>query len=330
MMRTMGLLLASAAVCAAAQAGDVTLTKGEYGGWPHCLWLSNGAIDLVATTDVGPRIIRLGFVDDQNLFKNYEGQMGQSGEDAWQIRGGHRLWHAPEAKPRTYALDNAPIEYEWDGETLTLTQPLEAETRIKKTIRVRMCPDNNHVRIDHELVNRNPWAVELAPWALTVMAPGGRAIFPQEPYIPHTEKLLPARPLVLWNYTNMADPRWTWGAKYIQLRQDPKADTPQKVGFMNTLGWAAYTLDDDVFIKRFAPCLDADLVDFGCNTETFTNGDMLEVETVGPLTELAPDGGAAAHVEHWFLFEKKVGKKEKDIGEALEPLLAQTEALMKP
>ena len=37
------------------------------------------------------------------------------------------------------------------------------------------------------------WSVRLAPWALSVMAPGGRAIFPQEPYRAHTDCLDPAR-----------------------------------------------------------------------------------------------------------------------------------------
>jgi hypothetical protein len=156
------------------------------------------------------------------------------------------------------------------------------------------------------------------------MARGGRAIYPQEPYRPHTEYLLPARPLVLWHYTDMQDPRWIWGTKYIQLRQNPQATTPQKAGFKNSPGWAAYTLGGDVFVKRF-PWIDgADYPDFGCNAETFTNEDMLEIESLGPMTKLAADGGVVEHVEHWYLFKETVGEKESDIDSKLVPLLAQT------
>ena len=43
--------------------------KTDYRGWPNCCRLSNGLIDLIATTDVGPRIIRFGFVGEDNEFK---------------------------------------------------------------------------------------------------------------------------------------------------------------------------------------------------------------------------------------------------------------------
>lgn len=300
------------------------MEKKAYGGWPNCVFLSNGKVEIVVTTDVGPRIIRFGFVGGQNLFCEYPDLLGKTGGDEWRIYGGHRLWHAPEAKPRTYAPDNSPVHHEWNGATLRLTQDIEHSTGIQKQIEVTLDSDAPHVTIVHRLINRNAWDVKLAPWALTVMAKAGRAIYPQEPYRSHAEYLLPARPLVLWHYTDMQDPRWTWGTKYIQLRQNPKGTTPQKVGFKNSRGWAAYTLGGDVFIKRF-PWIDgADYPDFGCNTETFTNEDMLEIESLGPMTRLAADGGVVEHVEHWYLFKETVGEKESEIDSKLEPLLAQT------
>ncbi len=52
------------------------------------------------------------------------------------------------------------------------------------------------------------------------MAPGGRAIYPQEPYISHTEYLLPARPMVLWHYTDLSDPRFQLGDRFLRLSTD--------------------------------------------------------------------------------------------------------------
>ena len=46
----------------------VTIEKVPYAGWPNCYSLSNGDVELIATTDVGPRIIHCGFVGSQNLF----------------------------------------------------------------------------------------------------------------------------------------------------------------------------------------------------------------------------------------------------------------------
>ena len=33
-----------------------------YGGWPNCARVANDQIELIATTDVGPRVMRLGWV----------------------------------------------------------------------------------------------------------------------------------------------------------------------------------------------------------------------------------------------------------------------------
>jgi hypothetical protein len=298
--------------------------KVNYGGWPNCIRLTNGQVELIITTDVGPRVIRFGFVGGQNLFKEYKEQLGKTGGDQWRIFGGHRLWHAPEASPRTYAPDNEPVKHTWDGNTLKLIQPVEPSTGIAKEIDISLDASSNHVTVAHRLINKNQWEIELAPWCLTVMAPGGRAIFPQEPYRPHPEYLLPSRPMVMWGYTDMKDPRWIWGTKYVQLKQDPNATTKQKIGFGNTLGWAAYALNGELFLKRYGYDPKATYTDFGCNTESYTDRDMLEVETLGPLTKLAP-GGKAEHVEHWFLYRVQVDESEASIDQHVGPLVRQTD-----
>ena len=68
----------------------VKIDKTQYRGWPNCYRISNGEVELVVTTDVGPRIIRYGFVGGQNMFKEFDEQMGEHGESSWQARGGHR------------------------------------------------------------------------------------------------------------------------------------------------------------------------------------------------------------------------------------------------
>ena len=35
--------------------------KYRYKGWDNCIYVANNIIDFVATSDIGPRIIRLGF-----------------------------------------------------------------------------------------------------------------------------------------------------------------------------------------------------------------------------------------------------------------------------
>jgi hypothetical protein len=202
-----------------------------------------------------------------------------------------------------------------------LIAPVESRTQLQKQIRIHLDAERNHVRIIHRVTNHGKQPVALAPWALSVMAPGGHAIVPHEKYIPHADRVLPVRSMALWGYTEMADPRWTWGSKYIQLRQDSAAVSYQKFGMMVTQGWAAYANGDRVFLKRFPFDPKAVYPDFGCNAEFFTNQKMLEVESLGPLTTLKP-GEFVTHPEDWFLFRGvRVGTNDQTIEEALTPLL---------
>ncbi len=292
-----------------------------YEGWPNCIRLSNRVIELIATTDVGPRIIHFGFAGGQNLFKVFNETRGLVDGEDWRNYGGHRLWHAPESIPRTYFPDNTPVQFEGEKNFLKLIQPVETTTGIQKEIEIALHPEEPRVQVVHRLTNQNLWPVELAPWALSVMAAGGRCIVPQEPFRPHTEDLLPARPLVLWSYTDMADPRWTWGTKYVQLRQDPLNNKPQKIGVRNTPGWAAYQLGEDLFIKTFPFDPSARYADFGCNNEIFTNEVILEIESLGPLAGLPP-GGSVVHVENWSLHKRAIDADEASIDANLIPLIA--------
>ncbi|MDQ3813282.1 MAG: DUF4380 domain-containing protein [Armatimonadota bacterium] len=280
----------------------MTMEKINYRGWPNCYRLSNGLVDLIVTTDVGPRIIRFGFVDEPNEFKEYEEMVGKMGGDEWRIYGGHRLWHAPEDDPRTYFPDNSPVQIEEHSDFVRLIQTPETTTGIQKEIDLRLLPDAAHVIVTHRLRNSdNVWDVELAPWALSVMAQGGKVIIPLPPRGTHPEMVLPTSTLTLWAFTDMADPRWTWGTQYVMLRQDPNVEKPQKLGLMVPDGWAAYARNDHLFVVKFHYAPGAAYPDLGSSVETFTNDEMLELETVAPSIRLRP-GDEVEHVEHWFLF----------------------------
>jgi hypothetical protein len=281
---------------------ESSMEKIEYRGWENCYRLSNDVVDLIVTADVGPRIIRFGFVDGENEFYEDEALWGRTGGDAWVNYGGHRLWHAPEARPRTYASDNDPVAVEVHKGFVRFAQPVERSTGIRKEMDVWLDPRAAHVRVVHRLRNANLWPVELAPWALSVMAQGGTGILPLPPRGAHEEHLLPTGSLALWAYTDMADPRWTWGSRYVLLRQDPRAETAQKVGLAAPDGWAAYARDGHLFVVTFPYLPTACYPDRGSNAELFTNDAFLEVETLGPLSLLAP-GDAVEHVEEWYLFD---------------------------
>lgn len=274
----------------------------EYKGWKNCVRLCNENIEVVVTTDVGPRVIHCGFLGGENIFKNYDEMMGRSGDDEWNIYGGHRLWHAPEVDPRTYFPDNTPVKWEESDDGARFIQDVETTTGIQKAIAIRLDENEARVHLQHVLTNKGVWPVELAPWALSVMDVGGTCIIPLPPRGTHPEELLPTSSITLWPFTHMNDPRWTWGEKYIILRQDEGASTPQKIGVHVRDGWMAYANKNQLFVKTFDYVEDADYPDLGSTVETFTNHEMLEVETLGPTVNLHV-GESVAHNEIWHLFE---------------------------
>jgi hypothetical protein len=278
------------------------MEKVSYAGWSNCYRLSNELVELIVTADVGPRIIRFGFVGEDNEFCEFPDMLGKTGGDEWRIYGGHRFWHAPEVMPRTYCPDNAPVQVEQHDGFVRVIQPTEPTTGIQKVIDLRLSPGKAHVKLTHRLRNTNLWAVELAPWALSVMAQGGKAIIPLPPRGSHQENLLPANTLTLWAYTDMSDPRWTWGNRYVMLRQDLAVEKPQKAGLMVPDGWAAYARAGHLFVKKYTYISGARYPDWGCSVEVFTGPGFLELETLAPLASLQP-GSEVEHVEHWFLFD---------------------------
>jgi hypothetical protein len=278
------------------------LTTISYKGWDTCYKLANDRVELVVTGDVGPRVIHFGFVDGDNAFYEDPALLGKVGGDTWVNYGGHRLWHAPEVQPRTYMPDNGPITMTEHATFVRFVQPVEPATGIQKELDVALDPGEARATVTHRLRNTNLWAVELAPWAISVMAEGGTAILPFPPRGPHTENLLPSHSFTLWAYTDMQDPRWTWGTRFALLRQDPGNAHPQKAGLWAPDGWAAYANHGELFVKAVTPQPGMAYPDLGCNVEAFTDAVMLEVETLGPLTRLAP-GATVEHVERWHLFE---------------------------
>jgi hypothetical protein len=281
----------------------VKIEKTDYKGWPNSYRISNGAVEVIITSDIGPRIMRYAFPNGQNVFKEFAEGLGKSGEQKWQLRGGHRVWFAPEDAVKTYAPDNGPVHIAVKGEVLEATEKVEPLTGLEKQITVKMSPSGPGVEVLHRITNTNKTALELAPWALSMMAQGGVGIHGFPPRGTHPEMLAPTNPLVMWAFSDLTDKRWQFTKRYLILRQDPNNHgQPQKLGTFNTHTWAAYLLGSDLFIKRCEADANKTYPDLGASFETFTNAEFLEQETLGPMTKLAP-GDSVVHIERWTLHQ---------------------------
>jgi hypothetical protein len=281
----------------------VNIEKVAWGGWPNCWRLSNGEVELIATADVGPRIIYYGLAGGgPNVFVELAGELGMSGETGFRARGGHRVWIAPERFPLSWAADNGPVNVRLQGaNTIELTAAApEPESGVRKSMLVRLASQGSSVMVHHRIENTLAWEIELAPWTLSMMAPGGVGVTGFPPRGTHPEMLAPTNPLVMWAFTDFSDPRWTITRKYLCLRQDPSLPAPNKAGLFNERTWGAYFANGQLFVKQYAANAAARYPDMGCSFEIFANGTTLELETLGPLTRLAP-GQTVEHGERWTL-----------------------------
>jgi len=278
----------------------------SFGGWKNNLCLSNEDTELVVSLDVGPRILSYRTKKGPNVLKIYEEQLGQANEDAWMVRGGHRLWVAPEDEELTYHRDNEPVEHDTgpDGQ-VTITSRQTDPIKVRKELTLQLAEYGSEVTIHHKVINEGDEPLIAASWGLTVLPPGGRELLPQPPLGEHPKDLLPNRRIVVWPYTDMTDDRLYFGQRFIMMTHDDERG-PIKVGLSHTENWAAYIIEDSIFFKTIEYIEEENYPDGGCNFETFTNQEMLEMESLGPLLSLAP-GEASQHTEKWYLvqgFEK--------------------------
>ena len=217
------------------------------------------------------------------------------------FRGGHRLWHSPEAMPRTYMPDNEGGIADELPDGVRIEMPAEPWTNIAKAIEIHLNPERPQVTVQHELRNDGPWTVEFSPWALTMFRLGGVGIFPQPQGNVDEAGLLANRQFSIWPYTRWDDPRLKLRDDFILLHATPSLP-PVKFGYFNPYGWAAYWIDGSLFVKRSGAASTARYPDNGCNTESYCNDQFIELESLGPLTPLPP-GQTVVHIELWEIYD---------------------------
>ncbi len=262
-----------------------------------CVALENALLKLLVTQSAGPRIISLRWHGGDNLFAELPEFVTERPDGSlFHFRGGHRLWHAPENMPRTYALDDQPVEIIQAPNSLSVMQQVEAETGIEKSIRISLVDDKPQAIIHHTLTNRGLWPVECAPWAITQFKTGGIAILPQSQ---EESDVLPNRSLAFWPYTDINNLHVTWGNQYILV--SAQMQTAFKIGFPNPRGWLAYWLDGTLFVKRVTFNIHDAYYDYGSSSECYCNDQFLELETIAPIGVLDP-GKSVTHTETWELY----------------------------
>lgn len=296
-----------------------------YQGLPNCIKLSNGSVDLIVTTAVGPRILFYGATGRENVLGSFPDASKDTALGTWKPYGGHRLWVWPELFPATYAPDNDPIEHQAAGDlSILLHKPADAAA-MEKQIRVTLAPSGSKVTLEQKITSHNLWPVDIAAWAISIVR-SGTGIIPRVPFQSHDEYVAVAQPMALNAFTDLQDPRFSLGLKYILLRADAGRPDPQKIGLRNKEDWCAHLVDNTLFVKRFHHQNRAVYPDYGVNTEIYVEGAFMEVELMGPRQVLWP-GESLSLTEEWHLFEniladgRDLDRLDKAITPAIQSIL---------
>ena len=288
---------------------SIKVNTVDFKNYGKCVEISNDIVKVLVTVDVGPRIISYSFIDGENiLFEDIDKTVSRTepelkelyGNDAFYLLGGHRLWTAPEMFPRTYYPDTDPVAWEKIDGGVRFTPPEQRHNQLQLETDVLLAEDSSEVKINHRITNKSPWEITFAPWALTVLSKGGNEIVP----IPKKPTgLLSNGSVGLWPYGYMNDKRVYWGENYITLKQDPEFMKNMKFGLYNEHGFAMYFNHGDLFIKQYPVVDGGEYPDGGMTFETYTNQNILEMETLAPL-KLTMPGETRYHSETWRLVKE--------------------------
>lgn len=262
-----------------------------------CLFADNGIIEVGIPLEFGLRVGHFAFCGGKNVFFEQPADMTAFTTDqGWRIRGGHRLWLAPE-RSEDYYPDNAPIAYEVSGDTIVLTQTEDPWLRVVKQFVLTF--DGSRLQVTHKITNTGASPLECSLWAISVVAPGGTETINfqrRDGGMDHWHRIS------MWDYTSLGDPRVSYTRDQIVIRHQP-LDERYKIGVGHPYGPIRYENGDTVFLKHFAVDPQKRYPDADVSYETYCSRYMMELESLSPLETVAP-GGQLEHTEVWELLHK--------------------------
>ena len=210
------------------------------------------------------------------------------------------MWVAPELIPETYNPDNSPVEYKAEGDTVTFTPPVTPFAKQLETV-IALDADKAVVTVTQRIKNVGDKEADYALWSITGLTEGGTAVIPM---CTRKSGYLPNRVMSLWDYSDVNDPRFKLTNEYVRIRQDKFIQGAFKAGFNVEDGFAAYAVNEQIFVKCFGDYQFVEYPDYSCNFEMYTNSKFLECEILGEKRKYQP-GETAELTETWHLLDNK-------------------------
>ena len=259
------------------------------------LFAENGCVEIIIPLEFGLRIGHFSLIGEKNVFFEQPNDMTDlSTPEGWRVRGGHRMWLAPESE-KVYCPDNAPIEYALLENGVEIFQQEDPWLHVKKSMRI-VFHDGAEVEVTNRVENTGAEAIRCSVWAISAMAPGGveeLSFALRDGGYDHWHRIS------MWDYTSLGDDRAEYRRDGIKLTHRP-IDRKYKIGVGHPYGPVRYTNNGITFVKEFDVKPEMEYADANVSFETFMCKHMVEIESLSPLMTIAP-GETGAHTEIWRL-----------------------------
>ncbi len=277
-----------------------SLKEENYLGLKNSFRIKTKTFELLVPTEIGPRILHFSKLGKSNLFKVLNDQIEKKDSSNWINFGGHRLWRAPEDKVLTYSPENSKVNFEKFQNFIRISK-IDSVNSLLKEIEIYPLTDDS-IKILHKLTNLSKIKTKVSAWALTVFPLEGKVILPFSKRGTHPENLLASDSIHLWAYTDLSNPIFSFYKEFILMQKKENSILPQKIGVGGEVGFVAYILDDQVFVKSFKIFPHLAYPDKNSRVEIFINKKFVELESLSPL-KILNENETISHTEIWHLFE---------------------------
>ncbi len=261
--------------------------------WGETLYIKHGKLTLGIPLCFGIRISYVSYDESENLFFEQPTSMTDLTTDkGWRVRGGHRLWVAPEGE-QTYYPDNEKISYELTENGVILHQKNDPWISMEKTVEISFVSENS-LKVIHTIKNTSDKECRCALWAVTSVDAGGIE------YIPLTVSEGSSAPVCrfsTWFHTSLGDKRVNYRRESITINHSPTSER-YKIGIGHPAGPVTYTNKGVVFEKSYEVISNVSYPDGDVSYETFLCDHMVEIESLSPLYNIQPQE-TATHIEMW-------------------------------
>lgn len=281
----------------------------EFYGYDDCVQLSNGTTEVILCPAAGGRVLKYGIKGENVLYL-------PSGDEGWtwsgdrQTRGrlnAGRFDIGPEqVVPQRTKLWQGRWEAKINGDReATLTSPVDEGPGVSLTRHFKLDADTSRLVCTQTIISHSDQPVEYCHWSRTFANGKGLCIIPvskpskfSNAYVRYDPpgKMLNMKPV---------DPHVQRKGDYLIV-----SDRPQnpKLGFDSMTGWLAYHSKQDLlFIKTFPTYPDRAYNEVAGLTISvwYPDGEMVELEPIGPRERLETAGDRASFSETWYLLEHK-------------------------